>query len=125
MRCALVLTVTTFTGTAAQQDTTRGREQEQERSAPGIKNIILVHGAWADGSSWSKVIPLLEARGFHVVAVQNHLATFEDDVATTKRAIAVQDGPVLRRSFVRWRRDYASGNRSQGRGTDIRGRVGT
>ena len=94
---ALVVTVTPFTGAAAQQDrsTERDQDQEQERSAPGIKNIILVHGAWADGSSWSKVIPLLEARGLHIVAVQNHLATFEDDVATTKRAIANQDGPVL------------------------------
>src|SRR5712691_6429510 len=59
------------------------------QSAP-VKNVVLVHGAFADGSSWSKVIPLLQARGFHVVAVQNHLATFEDDIATTKRAIAVQ-----------------------------------
>ena len=90
---ALAVTVTTFTRTSAQQEISGS--QEQERSVRGIKNIVLVHGAWADGSSWSKVIPLLEARGFHVVAVQNHLATFEDDIATTKRAIAVQDGPVL------------------------------
>src|SRR3979411_455368 len=67
----------------------------QPKGGPTVANIILVHGAWADGSSWSKVIPLLEARGFHVAAVQNHQATFEDDIATTKRAIAVQDGPVL------------------------------
>jgi hypothetical protein len=39
----------------------------------GIKNIVLVHGAWADGSSWSKVIPLLLAKGLHAVAVQNPL----------------------------------------------------
>jgi pimeloyl-ACP methyl ester carboxylesterase len=60
-----------------------------------IKNVILVHGAWADGSSWSRVIPLLEARGLHVVAVQNPLTSLADDVAATKRAIALQDGPVL------------------------------
>jgi pimeloyl-ACP methyl ester carboxylesterase len=59
------------------------------------KNIILVHGAWADGSSWSKVIPLLEARGLHVVAVQLPLTSLADDVATVKRAIERQDGPVL------------------------------
>jgi hypothetical protein len=53
---------------------------------------VLLHGAWPDGSSWSKVIPLLEARGFHVVPVQNHLATFQDDIATTTRAIAVPKG---------------------------------
>ncbi len=56
---------------------------------------MLVHGAWADGSSWAKVIPLLEQKGFHVTAVQNPLTSFADDVAATKRAIDAQDGPVL------------------------------
>jgi len=61
----------------------------------GVKNVVLVHGAWADGSSWSKVIPLLEAKGLHVIAVQNPLTSLADDVAATKRAIAIQDGPVI------------------------------
>ena len=61
----------------------------------GVRNIVIVHGAWADGSSWSKVIPMLQAKGFHVVAVQNPLTSLADDVAATKRAIASQDGPVL------------------------------
>jgi pimeloyl-ACP methyl ester carboxylesterase len=61
----------------------------------GIKNIVLVHGAFADGSSWSKVIPLLQAEGYNVVAVQNPLSSLEDDVAATKRAIAGMDGDVL------------------------------
>jgi len=60
-----------------------------------IKNIVLVHGAFADGSSWQKVIRLLETEGFHVVAVQNPLTSLEDDVAATRRAIASVDGPVL------------------------------
>jgi len=60
-----------------------------------IKNVVLVHGAWADGSSWSKIIPLLEAKGLHVVAVQNPLSSLGDDVAATRRAIDAQDGPVL------------------------------
>jgi pimeloyl-ACP methyl ester carboxylesterase len=60
-----------------------------------VKNIVLVHGAWADGSSWAKVIPLLEKRGLHVVAVQNPLSGLADDVAATKRAIDAQDGPVV------------------------------
>jgi pimeloyl-ACP methyl ester carboxylesterase len=60
-----------------------------------IKNIVLVHGAFADATSWSKVIPLLEAKGYHVVAVQNPLTSLTEDVAATKRAIALQDGPVL------------------------------
>jgi pimeloyl-ACP methyl ester carboxylesterase len=67
----------------------------QTSSPQGTKNIVLVHGAWADGSCWSGVIPLLEAKGFHVVAVQNPLTSLADDVAATKRIIALQDGPVI------------------------------
>jgi pimeloyl-ACP methyl ester carboxylesterase len=61
----------------------------------GVKNVVLVHGAFADGSSWAKVIPLLQAKGYNVIAVQNPLTSLEDDVAATKRAIALMDGPVL------------------------------
>ena len=61
----------------------------------GIKNVVLVHGAWADGSSWSKLIPLLQAKGLHAVAVQNPLSSVADDVASTNRLINAQDGPVL------------------------------
>jgi pimeloyl-ACP methyl ester carboxylesterase len=60
-----------------------------------VKNVVLVHGAWADGSSWSKLIPLLQAKGLHVVAVQNPLSSIADDVASTNRIINAQDGPVL------------------------------
>jgi pimeloyl-ACP methyl ester carboxylesterase len=62
---------------------------------PAVRNIVLVHGAFADGSSWAKVIPLLEAKGYHVTAVQNPLTSLADDVAATKRIIALQDGPVI------------------------------
>src|SRR3984893_2234050 len=67
----------------------------QANASQGIRNIVIVHGAWADGSSWSKVILLLQAKGLHVVAVQNPLTSLADDVAATKRAIALQNGPVL------------------------------
>ena len=60
-----------------------------------VKNVVLVHGAWADGSSWSKIIPLLKAKGLHAVAVQNPLSAIADDVASTHRVINFQDGPVL------------------------------
>jgi pimeloyl-ACP methyl ester carboxylesterase len=60
-----------------------------------IKNIVLVHGAFADGSSWYKVIPLLQEMGYHAVAVQNPMTSLVDEVAFTKRIIALQDGPVL------------------------------
>ena len=62
---------------------------------PSAKNVLLVHGAWADGSSWSKIIPKLEAKGLHVTAVQLPLTSLADDAATVKRAIALEDGPVL------------------------------
>lgn len=60
-----------------------------------LKNIVLVHGAWADASCWAKVIPLLQAKGFYVTAVQNPLTSLADDVAATKRALALLDGPAL------------------------------
>jgi len=61
----------------------------------GVKNIVLVHGAFADGSSWSKVISQLQAKGYNVIAAQNPLTSLKDDVAAAKRAIALMDGPVL------------------------------
>ncbi len=66
-----------------------------EGTARGVRNVVLVHGAWADGSSWSKVIPLLEKAGLNVVAVQNPLTSWDDDVAAARRAVALQDGPVI------------------------------
>src|SRR5258708_2028173 len=66
-----------------------------DNSARRVRNVVLVHGAWADGSSWAKVIPLLEKAGLNAVAVQNPLTSLADDVAATKRAIARLDGPVI------------------------------
>jgi pimeloyl-ACP methyl ester carboxylesterase len=60
-----------------------------------VKNIVLVHGAFADGSSWSKVILLLQELGYKAVAVQNPMISLADEVAFTKRIIALQDGPVI------------------------------
>jgi pimeloyl-ACP methyl ester carboxylesterase len=59
------------------------------------RNVVLVHGAWADGSSWSEVIPRLQAAGLHVTAVQNPLTSLADSVAATRRALALQDGPTV------------------------------
>ncbi|MCI0559078.1 MAG: alpha/beta hydrolase [Nitrososphaera sp.] len=58
-------------------------------------NIILVHGLWADGSSWSKVIPILEKAGHKVIAVQLPLHSLADDVATVKRAVSLVGGPTI------------------------------
>lgn len=60
-----------------------------------VKNVVLVHGAWADGSSWSKVIARLQAAGLHVTAVQNPLTSLADSVAETRRVLALQDGPAV------------------------------
>lgn len=74
-------------------------ESSRDNFDRGVKDIVLVHGAWADGSSWSGVIPLLEDQGYHVVAVQLPLTSLQDDDAATERAIArittAHPGPVL------------------------------
>lgn len=57
--------------------------------------IVLVHGAWANGSSWARVIPLLQARGFDVIAAHNPLSSFEADVAATRRLIEDQARNVI------------------------------
>ncbi len=58
-------------------------------------NVILVHGAWADGSSWSRVIPLLSNQGMTVKAVQLPLSSFDADVAAVRRAIALTEGDIV------------------------------
>ena len=60
-----------------------------------IKNIVLVHGAWGDGSHWRRVIPQLDAKGYRVTAVQNPLTSLADDVDRTSRLVAAQDGATL------------------------------
>jgi pimeloyl-ACP methyl ester carboxylesterase len=58
-------------------------------------NVLLVHGAWVDASSWIGVIPLLQAQGYHVLAVQNSLASLEEDVNVTRQALASLVGPTI------------------------------
>jgi len=59
------------------------------------KTVVLIHGAFADGSSWDKVIPLIQSKGVNVVAVQNPLTSLADDVAAGKRVIDALNGPVI------------------------------
>ena len=63
-------------------------------SGAGI-NVLLVHGAYVDASSWSKVIPLLQATGYNTLAVQLPLATFKEDVTVTEQALASLSGPTI------------------------------
>jgi pimeloyl-ACP methyl ester carboxylesterase len=60
-----------------------------------IRNIVLVHGGFVDGSGWQPVYKILTAEGFNVRVVQNPTLSLADDVAVTKRAIATSDGPVI------------------------------
>nr|WP_229428499.1 alpha/beta hydrolase [Microvirga pudoricolor] len=64
-------------------------------ASQAVKNIMLVHGAFADGSGWRGVYDNLSKRGYRVTIVQNPLTSLEDDVAATKRALERQTGPVI------------------------------
>lgn len=66
-----------------------------EKVATPKPTVVLVHGAFADGSTWSRVIPLLQAKGLKVVAVQNPLTSLAADVAATRRVLAKESGPVV------------------------------
>jgi pimeloyl-ACP methyl ester carboxylesterase len=68
---------------------------QEPAKPPQARNVVLVHGAWADGSSWAEVIPRLQAAGLRVTAVQNPLTSLTDSVAATRRALALQEGPTV------------------------------
>jgi pimeloyl-ACP methyl ester carboxylesterase len=67
----------------------------QTAAPPVAHNVVFVHGAWADGSSWGEVIPLLQAAGLHVTSVQNPLTTLADADAATRWVLAQQNGPTV------------------------------
>lgn len=69
--------------------------QAQQSSAQPVKNVVLVHGAFADGSGWRGVYDELTKRGYRVSIVQNPLTSLDDDVAATTRILARQDGPTI------------------------------
>ena len=60
-----------------------------------VRNVVLVHGGFVDGSGWQGVYDLLKAEGFNVGVVQNPTVTLEDDVAVTRRVLDKQDGPTI------------------------------
>src|SRR6267154_4256533 len=66
-----------------------------QKEAPQIRNIVVVHGAWADGSGWKGVYDILVKDGYKVSIVQEPETSFKEDVAATKRVIAQQDGPCI------------------------------
>lgn len=65
------------------------------QNAPAVKNVVLVHGAFADGSGWRGLYDILSKKGYHVTIVQNPLSSLEDDVRATNLALDKQDGPTI------------------------------
>lgn len=80
-------------GAAASLVSTRGLAANA--APPKARNVVLVHGLFADGSSWSEVIPRLQASGLNVTSVQNPLTTLPEAVASAERVLARQDGPTV------------------------------
>ena len=73
-----------------------GEVAMSQTSQPGdVRNVLLVHGGWVDGSGWEGVYKALKKNGYAVTIVQEATTSFADDVASTKRAIASQNGPVI------------------------------
>jgi pimeloyl-ACP methyl ester carboxylesterase len=67
----------------------------QAKANGGIKNVVLVHGKFVDGSGWQRVYDTLKKDGYTVSIVQNPTISLADDVAVTKRTLAAQDGPAI------------------------------
>jgi len=89
------LASTTDFGLATPENKTLMQRQGIQSMSTNATNIVLVHGGWADGSSWSKEIPILRDAGHKVIAVQLPLHSLLDDVATVKRAIDLVGGPTI------------------------------
>src|ERR1700733_417060 len=68
---------------------------ENQAKSQAVKNVVLVHGAFADGSGYRGVYEALTKQGYHVTVVQNPLTSLEDDVTATNLALDSQDGPVI------------------------------
>ena len=66
-----------------------------QNEPPRVRNIVLVHGAWADGSGWKGVYDILVKDDYKVSIVQEPETSFKEDVAATKRILALQDGPCI------------------------------
>ena len=88
-----VFSTTLLAGAAASLISTRG--MPANATLPKTRNVVLVHGLFADGSSWSEVIPRLQAAGLNVTSVQNPLTTLPEAVTSAERVLTRQDGPTV------------------------------
>jgi len=89
---------TAIAATAASMAILSGQAANAKDAIPqtqSVKNVVLVHGAFADGTGWRGVYDRLTQRGYRVTIVQNPLTSLEDDVTATRRALAQQDGPTI------------------------------
>ena len=82
-------------GVTSNRSVISGQNQQRRDSIMAIGTVVLVHGAFADGSCWAKVIPLLAKQGLKAIAVQNPLSSLADDVKAAHRVVEAQGGPVL------------------------------
>ncbi|TCT02637.1 pimeloyl-ACP methyl ester carboxylesterase [Aquabacter spiritensis] len=85
----------TMAAAASLSSATVAQSADAIPAAQSVRNVVLVHGAFADGSGWRGVYDLLTQRGYRVTIVQNPLTSLADDVAATKRALSRQDGPAI------------------------------
>ena len=74
----------------------------QARAVEGVKNVLLIHGGFVDGSGWQGVYDILKKDGYNVSIVQNPTTSLADDVAATKRMLAAQDGPAILVGHSHW-----------------------
>jgi pimeloyl-ACP methyl ester carboxylesterase len=70
-------------------------KKEKSFAPDRVNNIVLVHGAWADGSGWDGVYKILKAKGYHITVVPNPNTSLSEDVKITKAVLAMQEGPVI------------------------------
>ena len=92
IKTALSATAASMAIMAVQPANAMEKKIPQDQS---VRNVVLVHGAFADGTGWRAVYDRLTKRGYHVTIVQNPLTSLEDDVAATQRALNQQDGPTI------------------------------
>jgi len=85
----------TLTGTLKSGESVVTTGSVTEVNAQAVKNVVLVHGAFADGSGYKALYEVLTKKGYHVTVVQNPLTSLEDDVAATKLALDKQDGLTI------------------------------
>ena len=91
----LSLTPSAYSSFDSTENKTLIQPQEEQNMSTNATNIVLVHGAWADGSGWNKEIPILINGGHRVIAVQLPTHSLSEDVETVKRAVELIGGPTI------------------------------